>query len=58
MLSTLEDVVYDIPLLAGKSVFHPVKTRLDSFFCPSLLRTHAAIFIISIRENKISATPE
>ena len=45
ILCSLGNLVHVVPILAWKSVFHPVKTRLDTLFCPPRLWAHAIIFI-------------
>ena len=56
ILSLLEKLVHGIPILAWKSIFHTVKTRLDNSFCPPWLWAYAAIFITPFSEYTGSVT--
>jgi hypothetical protein len=54
ILHMLQNLVNRIQLLALKSVFQLVQTRLYTSFCPSWLCTDAAIFITVLRENVVA----
>ncbi len=57
MLCALEHFVNVVPLPAGKSLCHSIKSRHDTSLSPSWLCAHAAIFITAYCKNVILLTP-